>query len=194
MLPPTSGSLTSSGEASPGPEGPFCAFGEVAPSGGLAISAGLGEHAEDTRVPSVHPGWISVLLSPSPHLPPPHVGSGPFPHREPFILDINGIFYYSKQFYVSPPHPPPRALSQVVVGEGHRWAVPHTGGGGQAHSLVQDGSGEQSRLRWAILVSAGSSAGFVGRLKFKVQQGAQSRGWEIQSLGPGRGGGQVIGH
>lgn len=137
-------------------------------------------------MPSVHPGWISVLLSPSPHLLPPHVGSGPFPHREPFILDINGLFYYSKKFYVSPP--PPRALSQVVVGEGHRWAVPHTGGGGQAHLLVQDGSGEQSRLRWAILVSTGSSAGFVGRLKFKVQQGALRVEGGKSVLGSGGGG------
>lgn len=89
------------------------------------------------------------------------------------MLDINGILYYSKKFYVSlPAHPPSRALSQVVVGEGQWWAVPHTGGGGQARSLVQDGSGEQSRLRWAILVSAGSSAGFLGRLELKVQQGA----------------------
>lgn len=31
------GSPTSSGEASLGPEGHFCAFGEVAPSGGLAV-------------------------------------------------------------------------------------------------------------------------------------------------------------
>lgn len=112
------------------------------------------------------------LSSPFPIPPPPTTS------RRLWSLSPQGAFYIGYKWNlllfkkVLCQSPPPRALSQVVVGEGHRWAVPHTGGGGQAHLLVQDGSGEQSRLRWAILVSAGSSAGFVGRLKFKVQQGA----------------------
>ena len=129
-------SPSSSREASPGPKGPFCAFGEVAPSGGLAVQqTSLLVQVDMQRTP-VFPASIQQpcpsrvdLSSPIPMSPPPTTSCGlsslsiqSLPNREPFMLNVNGIFYYSKKFCVRPhPHPPSRALSQVVGGEGG-WA------------------------------------------------------------------------
>lgn len=186
------GSLSSSGEASPGPEGPFCALGEVAPSGGLAIQqTSLLVQADVQRTP-VCPASIQQpcpsrvdLGSPVPMSPPSTTSCGlwslsiqSLPHREPFMLNINGILYYSKKLCQVGEGPPPVSGPTLTP---HQKLFLRWGGRApvgcpqvcrQVHSLVQDGGGEQSRLRWAILVSTGSSAGFVGRLKFKMQQGA----------------------
>lgn len=177
-------SPSSSREASPGPKGPFGAFGEVAPSGGLAVQqTSLLVQVDVQR--TLFPASIQQpcpsrvdLSSPVPVSPPPTTSCGlsslsiqSLPNREPFMLNVNGIFYYSEKFCVRPhPHPPSRALSQVVVGGGgHQWAVLRCAG--RLTPWFRMGVGSRAELAEQNQI-AGRSAGFVGRLKFKMQQGA----------------------
>lgn len=202
-------SPSSSREASPGPKGPFCAFGEVAPSGGLAVQqTSLLVQVDMQRTP-VFPASIQQpcpsrvdLSSPIPMSPPPTTSCGlsslsiqSLPNREPFMLNVNGIFYYSKKFCVRPhPHPPSRALSQVVGGGGGWAPVGCPEVCRQAYSLVQDGGGEQSRLSGAK-PDCRKECWFCRKTQVQdAARSSQSRGWEVQSLGLGCGRGQVAGH